>query len=146
MPNVIIILGDVNAGKTTTCSYLYTDLLNNPSTPPAHIFNGVSVTAPSLKYKRGGAVRDFSAVLKYNGKEVAIISAGDKWGDLEKQIKVLSIHDVLVVCARTKRTKTYKNLFKIYGTNIVHEEPIVRQATHAKSLKQGYINNIIAHI
>jgi len=48
MANLIVIRGIINAGKTTTCGFIYEDLLSIVQT--AHSFNNVDVNAYSLRY------------------------------------------------------------------------------------------------
>lgn len=146
MSKVIIIRGEGNSGKSTTAGYLYQDLikLNNVV---AHQFNGKTVLKDSLtRNSRTNAVNDFVAILDINGKIVVIISAGDVWADLLEIINGLPPFDVLVCCARTGRSITYKELNAKYGSQIVHVENIVKQANDAKAHKQAYINNIISKI
>jgi hypothetical protein len=144
MSKVIIIRGEGDAGKTTTAGYLYQDLLRQ--TPAPHQFDGQTATTDSLQYKSNGEIKDFVAIFNINGKIVVIISAGDVWGDLLAVIEGLPNFDVLICCARTRTSITFRELTKMYGSSIIHVENIHKQVDKSRIHKQKYVNNIIAKI
>lgn len=144
MSKIIIIRGEGDSGKTTTAGYLYQDLLKQTTAP--HQFDGESATTDSLQYKLNGDIIDFEAILDINGKTVVIISAGDVWKDLITKIKALPNFDVLICCARTRTSITFRELIKMYGSSIIHIENIDKQVDRRRVHKQKYVNNIIAKI
>lgn len=101
MADLIVLRGTIDAGKTTTCGFIYQDLL--PICNQEHIFNGRTVQTDSLRFTKNNTVIDFEAILTLpNGKVVSIISAGD---DLQLRGK-LHAHiargsNVIICCTRS---------------------------------------------
>ena len=148
MSNVIIIQGEGNSGKSTTAGFVYEDLIKQ--NPGSHQFktNGtglITVINDARQYYKG-ELYDFVAVVDVGGKIVVIISAGDEWPKLLVEINGLPYYDVLIVTARTRTSKTFKNLKSLFGKQIIHIERIYKQANNSKVLKQNYVNSIIAKI
>lgn len=103
MAKFIIIRGQRNSGKTTTCGIVYTELLRIAEV--RHIFNDKDVETNSLEYnKENGSLKDFKAILTIKGKMVGIISAGDVADLLEKDINDLIDKkiEIIICCTRSK--------------------------------------------
>ena len=66
MDKIIVVYGHGSVGKTTVINDIYNQLISN------------GATVVSKKKQVGGNIKDFKAVLSYNGKRVAILSMGDR--------------------------------------------------------------------
>jgi len=102
---LIILRGQRDAGKTTTCGMIYSDLLSK--TTEAHQYNGIKQTGDARRYHDNGALVDFTAVITVAKLKIGIISAGDDDDPLKLAIEVMIIAkvDVLICCTRTHKRK-----------------------------------------
>lgn len=127
MTEIILIRGVQNAGKTTTCSLIYKELIK--ITKKEHYFDYNRTNVDSLKYTINGTVIDFIAKFDVNGKVVIIVSAGDIAEDLEEILKAIYDEaDIIICCARSinREKSTYRMLQNNYQKNIVLEKFVYR--------------------
>ena len=151
MANLIGIRGIINAGKTTTCGFIYEDLLSIVQT--AHSFNNVDVNAYSLRYTQHHTVIDFEAMLTLpNGKCIGLISEGDNL-DLRAKLEnhIAKGAHAIICCTRSRnrRNSTFRMIQDEFQPNhpIVLEQRVVRsQNTNLRQAKSGVVNAVVNHI
>lgn len=108
MTKFIILRGCENTGKTTTCNYVYKQLLKSANTE--HLFGWpevslTMVTKDSRGYDKKGLPVDIKSVMTIGNKKVGILSRGDIVEPaFTKSInEVLSQNvDVFLCCTRSK--------------------------------------------
>lgn len=127
MTEIILIRGTQNAGKTTTCSLIYKELIEIAE--KEHYFDYNKTNVDSIRYTKKGTVIDFIAKFIINGKVVIIVSAGDIAEDLKKILKaIFDEADIIICCARSinRKKTTYRMLQDSYKKNIVLEKFVYR--------------------
>ena len=96
MNKIIAIYGDSAAGKTTVCNMIYDELVKQ----------GARVSIP--KKQAGTGKRDFTSVLLYKNKKVAINSMGDIKKHVDDCVQAFSNCDILITA--------YNNSFSNIGS------------------------------
>lgn len=151
MADLIVLRGEKNAGKTTTCGFIYQDLL--PIAQQNHLFNGINVNTDSLRFTKNGTVIDFEAILTLpNGKIVSIISAGDDYqlkAKLEDHI-AKGVHTI-ICCTRSinRAGSTFRMIQDEFEPDnpIVLEQWVIRSTNrNLRVAKAGVVNNVLAFI
>ena len=151
MADLIVLRGQRNAGKTTTCGFIYQDLL--PFVQQHHSFNHRDVTTDSLRLTVNGTIIDFEAILILpNGKIVSIISAGDDYqlkAKLEDHI-TRGAHTI-ICCTRSvnRDGSTFRMIQDDFEPNhpIVLERWVIRSADRDfKEAKVGVVNAVVGYV
>lgn len=150
MIKFILIRGQRNSGKTTTAGLVYTELLKICETK--HNFNGKEVESNGLQLnKQTGALYDFKAILKNNGKSIGIVSAGDDRNELEKEINTfirIGIN-LILCCSRSRDVKgsSYRMIKdKFFKENIILKEVWVSYSPNSEDkliVKSKSVDEII---
>lgn len=148
MADLIVLRGTIDAGKTTTCGFIYQDLL--PICNQEHAFNGRTVQTDSLRFTRNNTVIDFEAVLMLqNGKQVSIISAGDNL-DLRAKLNrhIASGSELIICCTRSQNREN--STFRMIQDEFQPTHPIIleqwvpwTQNGNLRTIKAPVVNAVV---
>lgn len=151
MADLIVLRGTIDAGKTTTCGFIYQDLL--PICNQEHIFNGRTVRTESLRFTQNNTVIDFEAVLMLqNGKQVSIISAGDNLELRAKLNRHIARGSELIICC-TRSQNRENSTFRMIQDEFQPTHPIVleqwvpwSQNGNLRAIKAPVVNAVVNYI
>ena len=104
---IIVVKGNPNSGKTTSIRLVYDILL----------YLGAEI---DVERKDGKTYIDFDAELLYNGKRIAISSAGDVLKNMHGTITKHKDCDILIMASRKFKRSSLDKIF--YGYDIKYIE------------------------
>ncbi|MBQ8493745.1 MAG: hypothetical protein IJ464_05640 [Alistipes sp.] len=106
---IIVVKGNPNSGKTTSIRLVY-DLL---------LYEGATI---SKARGLGKTYTDFDTELLYDGKRVAISSAGDVLKNIHKTINRHEGCDILVTASRNFKQSSLDSIFAKYDVEYIKKE------------------------
>ncbi|MBR2367883.1 MAG: hypothetical protein IKA81_04680 [Alistipes sp.] len=106
---IIVIKGNPNSGKTTSIRLVY-DLL---------LYKGAKIDKPR---NSGKTYADFDTELLYNGKNIAISSAGDLLKNIHKTVSDHDGCDILITASRNFRRSSLDRIFSDYDVVYIKKE------------------------
>lgn len=106
---IIVIKGNPNSGKTTSIRLVY-DLL---------LYKGAKIDKPR---NSGKTYADFDTELLYNGKRIAISSAGDLLKNIHKTVSDHDGCDILITASRNFRRSSLDRIFSDYDVVYIKKE------------------------
>lgn len=150
---IIILRGKMNAGKTTTCGLVYSELVKIAN--KEHLFNRETVFEDSLRLTtEGKSVIDFTAVLTIGKLKIGIISEGDIAEKLNCAVEIMKLLkvDVIICCARSVNSKG--SSYRMILDNYAKEHEIVKEVWVKRSealkdkfqAKEKAVNEVISHL
>ena len=151
MADLIVLRGTINAGKTTTCGFIYQELL--PICNQEHIFNTQTVHSDSLRFTQNKTVIDFETVLTLqNGQLLSIISAGDNWelrGKLNAHIARNSSYIICCTRSRNRNGSTFRMIqdeFEPANPIVLEEWVPWSQNGILRTIKATVVTNVVNFI
>lgn len=123
MANLIIIRGQIDAGKTTTCGLIYDNLI--PLCEPNHLFNGRNVSTPVSVRNSDGITRDFEAILTFQKITIGIISAGDVAEDVRPRLNDFIAQNVHTIICCTRSRNRDGSTFQMIENDFRPQHPII---------------------
>ena len=150
---IIILRGKMNAGKTTTCGLVYSELVKIAN--KEHLFNRETVFEDSLRLtKEGKSVIDFAAVLTIGKLKIGIISEGDIAEKLNCAVEIMKLLkvDVIICCTRSVNSKG--SSYRMILDNYAKEHEIVKEVWVKRSdklkdkflVKEKAVNEVVKQI
>lgn len=106
---IIVIKGNPNSGKTTSIRLVYDILL----------YLGAEI---DIARKYGKTHIDFDTELLYNGKRIAISSAGDLLKNIHKTVSDHDSCDILITASRNFRWSSLDRIFSDYDVVYIKKE------------------------
>ena len=106
---IIVIKGNPNSGKTTSIRLVYDILL----------YLGAEI---DIARKYGKTHIDFDTELLYNGKRIAISSAGDLLKNILKTVSDHDSCDILITASRNFRWSSLDRIFSDYDVVYIKKE------------------------
>ena len=106
---IIVVKGNPNSGKTTSIRLVYDILL----------YLGAEI---DIARKYGKTHIDFDTELLYNGKRIAICSAGDVLKNIHKTINRHEGCDILVTASRNFKQSSLDSIFAQYDVKYIKKE------------------------
>lgn len=160
MSKYAIIRANINGGKTTTCGFLYEELLKKSEY--SWLYNTRLEPISRLEYGDNGNLYDFVAIIVIDGFVIVIVSQGDVAKALKAILDKLegsigsltgslfNIIDLVVCCGRSQMRKgsTIEMLHdRVYSEN--RKEFWTKKSDdreHWKEVKQDVIDKIVRYI
>jgi len=151
MADLIVLRGTIDAGKTTTCGFIYQDLL--PICNREHVFNNKIVQTDSLRFTQNNTVIDFEAILTLpNGRIVSIISAGDDY-QLKAKLEDHITKGVHTIMCCTRSVNRAGSTFRMIQNEFEPSNPIVleqwvpwTQNGNLRTIKAPVVNTVVNHV
>jgi len=148
MADIIVLRGTIDAGKTTTCGFIYQGLL--PICNQEHTFNGRIVQTDSLRFTQNNTVIDFEAILTLpNGILVGIISAGDDY-QLRAKLEDHIAKGVHTIICCTRSINRDGSTFRMIQDEFQPTHPIVleqwvpwTQNGNLRTIKAPVVNTVV---
>jgi len=124
---IIMLTGDKNKGKTSTLHFVHEILVTS----------GGKTTA--FERIGGPTYRDFSDVVEYNNKKIAIFTAGDIYDHVKKAFSYYEEkHADFLICAFNNKLKDHKELIYL-------KEPLEKARSIEKTLGSDLQSRIAAN-
>ena len=108
---IIVVKGNPNSGKTSSIRLVYDILL----------YLGAEI---DIARKYGKIHIDFDTELLYNGKRIAISSAGDVLKNMHSTISKHQDCDILIMASRNFKQSSLENVFSGYDVEYIDKNKI----------------------